>query len=82
MKGNESENVLNKVNNFKIILIQIDKKKNYLNKKLSNRQIKLKVLVDEAIVAKNETKPNQVKDKRLKCGQCEKKVAFTVIFIN
>ncbi len=46
--------------------------------KLSNRQMKLKILVDEAVTSKTETKANLVKDKRIKCGQCEKKVAFTV----
>lgn len=43
--------------------------------------MKLKVLVDEAAVAKNEVKSTNAgatKDKRAKCGQCEKKIAFTV----
>ena len=41
--------------------------------------MKLKILVDEAVTSKSETKANPVKEKRVKCGQCEKKVAFTVI---
>ena len=51
--------------------------------KLTNRQLKLKVLVDEAAVVKNEAKAatNAPKDKRIKCGQCEKKIAFTVNYI-
>lgn len=40
--------------------------------------MKLKILVDEAVTTKNDTKPNATKDKRSKCGQCEKKIAFTV----
>ena len=44
--------------------------------------MKLKILVDEAVISKSETKPNAVKDKRIKCGQCEKKVAFTVNHID
>ena len=41
--------------------------------------MKLKILVDEAVTSKSEAKANPVKEKRVKCGQCEKKVAFTVI---
>jgi len=47
--------------------------------KLTNRQMKLKVLKDEA-VTKIE-KINTPKEKKMKCGQCEKGLAFTVIEI-
>lgn len=52
-----------------------------LNKiqKLTNRQMKLKVLKDE-VVTKIE-KINTPKEKKMKCGQCEKGLAFTVIEI-
>lgn len=55
----------------------INNKNSILNKP-SNRAIKLKVLKDEAIVLKQqEGKSSSGKDKKHKCGQCEKNLAFT-----
>ena len=44
--------------------------------KLTNRQMKLKVLKDEAITKIE--KLSTPKEKKFKCGQCEKGLAFTV----
>lgn len=45
---------------------------------MSNRQLKLKVLKDEALTNKEKSNQSSAKDKRLRCGQCEKGLAFTV----
>ena len=53
-----------------------------LSIKLSNRQVKLQVLKDEYLSKKSDkSNPNSAKEKKAKCGQCEKNIAFTVYFL-